>query len=192
MESFSADVRDPQTTWADLIDRHHRVYLSNAANMRSLWLHYHPQQSATTQYLVLQLWQAYLVEELDSHVVPRRIFWVWSRSSRTGKTTFADWCNNRYKMVCPQDFDRSTLTYLIAHHDPRVIWFNLPRATTLTENILSTLEWISDVGPIVSSKYVPTPARREVHVVVTANVPPPHDELPSRCEEVHVPEIQME
>ena len=129
----------------------------------------------------LRPWQHRLIETLKGPVKPRRIFWIWSQFSNVGKsTTFRYMIAKSLVSVLRSDGSMNNLAY--AYDNQQVIWFNIPKAEMLTQNLLEMLEHVSDTGPILSGKYESMQKWFNSHVCVTANMAPPFDNLPKRIE----------
>lgn len=129
-------------------------------------------------------WQEQLKEVLDGPVQRRKIYWVWSRDSEQGKSTFAshlaaEMGSDLFMRGCPRMMD--TL-YLYKRH--KVIWFDLPRQTPLDADFTSQIEALSDMRDHVSTKYYVCTKVVIAHIVVSCNRPPPYEKLPNRLVDI--------
>jgi len=139
--------------------------------------------------LELRPWQNRLVELLDGSPVKRRIIWVWSLASSTGKSTMLDYMISRKEVLVVQSSNINDVMYAYDEHD--IIWYNVPRSTPLDAKFSSMLETLSDGGMIPSNKYESCNKRVNAHIVVTCNRAPIKDRLPDRIEEIHIEEPEI-
>lgn len=134
------------------------------------------------QEIELRLWQKRLFMSLANFVKSRRIYWIWSEFSEVGKTTTMNYIAAKKLMtILPANEKLNDVLY--AYNRQQIIWFNLPRSELVTTGVLSALESLSDGGLVFSGKYDSRSKWVSSHIVVTANVPPPFQQLPKRIEE---------
>lgn len=175
--------------YIEIYDRHHRAF---TAIMDELSLRRVPQGSP----IELRPWQELLLRHLRDEPLTRRIFWVWSEASGTGKTTFVDYLvreGMRDAVLVGTWSYRDTL-YAYRPGEHRVVAFNVPRDThgDKMEGYLALLERMSDHGAQLSTKYASTMKYVASHVLVTANIPPPYHALPQRIVEVRLDPHELE
>lgn len=124
--------------------------------------------------LVLYDWQKRLLKYLEEPVKSRRIFWIWSFSSGTGKSTFFGYlCQKLAAVPLPLNHDNAVHLY----EGEKIVVFDLPRAVSdfsKHPDILFNLEKFSNsYNVLVTGKYEGKRIQALCHVVVFANVPPP-------------------
>lgn len=101
------------------------------------------------------------------------VHWVWSYSSATGKSTFLDYIASQTNVVIGCEKWGDTIHSI--QDDTKVVWFNLPRSTTVGEfkkYYLKQFECLSDGGLMADPKYTSHTKRVDVHVVVSCNMCP--------------------
>lgn len=131
--------------------------------------------------IVLRNWQNEVIGLLDEPVKKRRIIWIWSRESGTGKTTFFDYCSSKYNVLPGTDY----VNTLYAYDGHGVVWFDLSRHQTHDHIPYHALEKLSNETVHLSTKYVTTRKYVSAHIVVTANIAPNEDKIPERCVCIH-------
>lgn len=133
-------------------------------------------------------WQVSLTAILDTEKPKRRrIFWIWSRVSGTGKTTYLQWIRqNRNAAIGNAKLNDFLYSYQSSLAP--IILFNLPRHQELSAQLLETLEALSDQGVIPCTKYESCEVLVYAHIVVFANIQPPVIQLPDRITEIHLEE----
>lgn len=141
-------------------------------------------QAAPFQDIVLRKWQKRAELLLEGDVQKRRIIWIWSSISGTGKTTFYDYmCTKKEILAGGRWIDT---IYLYDGHP--IVWFDRTRAESNSEKNLedfyTDLERWSNGGFQISTKYVPARKFVSCHVVVTANCAPDKIKLPGRFIEI--------
>lgn len=178
----AAKVIQESKSWADVVNnpdlfpvmaRHGKWVEQIWANRDQCVLHAPPE-------IKLRKWQNRALSILQQPVQKRRIIWIWSYVSGTGKTTFYDYVCSKFN-VLPGNRWLDTI-YLYDGHP--IVWFDRTRAESnsdrLTDEFYSDLEKWSNGGFQTSTKYVPARKFVECHVVVTANCPPDELRLPQR------------
>jgi len=121
-------------------------------------------------------WQIEVLGLLDGPPVDRRIIWIWSAKSKTGKTTFFNYCCSK-KDILPANGKFSDILY--AYDKNEVIWFDYTRAQQGYESY-DSLEKFSNHSYHLSTKFRCVKKFVRAHVVVTANHPPDETRLPDR------------
>lgn len=177
VRDFVDFLRRPETTEEMVMDQMGPMVL-RFTRWRELWRHYHP-PSFQMEEIVLRPWQVGLMETLNGPWQRRKIYWIWSQASGTGKTTFSNYVFLRLKCLLTQDFNWSNLVYAVPT-GLKVLWFNLPYDAVVNETVLTTLEKASDGGPVFSTKYESVQKVLCAHVVVTSNFEPPFERLRNR------------
>lgn len=127
----------------------------------------------------LETWQREILDFLKGEPTPRRIIWIWSIQSSTGKTTFKKYVQATY----PKTFLLGAMNLkdtMYSYTDQNIIWFDVPRQAPLDAEFTSQLETLSDGGIVNSTKYKTKNKIVSAHIVVTTNRPPPIDRLPNR------------
>jgi len=181
--TFIDFLKAPETTISDVYDSQAHMIL-RYPRWTDIYNHFHP-PTFQLEAITLRPWQSDLMEKLSGPWIRRKIYWIWSQATGTGKTTFSQWIYLQMPTLLTQDFNWQNLCYALKT-DLKVIWFNLPRDTVVNDQVLSTLEKCSDGGPIFSTKYQSMQKVISAHVVVTANCGPPEGHLPGRVEEIHI------
>lgn len=125
----------------------------------------------------LRDWQEEVIEMLDGEPEKRRVIWIWSDESGTGKTTFFDYCSAKYNVLPGTDF----VNTLYAYDGQDIIWFDLTRSQSTEFSPYHAIEKFSNKTFHLSTKYTATRKYVACHVVVTANCPPDNNKLPNRC-----------
>lgn len=131
--------------------------------------------------ITLRKWQKKVLEMLDGPVVKRRIIWIWSEASGTGKTTFFDYCSSKYAVIPGADWGNTLFIY----DGQSITWFDRTRAQQWDDRgvneFYSMLERLSNSSIHTSTKYRAVPKYISCHVVVTANCLPDETRIPNRC-----------
>lgn len=114
----------------------------------------------------------------------RRIIWIWSEESGTGKTSTLDLVAKTFDPVfyAPlTTLNDATLMY----SNESVVIFDCARGFNVRDaGFCSYLERVSDYSRTSSGKYAGKTVVWQCHVLVTSNAPPPSDLLPQRFIEV--------
>jgi len=128
----------------------------------------------------LRTWQKRVIALLDGEPVNRRIIWIWSALSGTGKTTFYNYCSAKYDLLPGADWVNTIYLY----NGQGIIWFDRTRAESVSERSVSQfyndIERWSNHSIQTSTKYQPVRKYVCCHCVVTANVRPDDTNLPGR------------
>lgn len=160
----------------EIIDAH-----PGALRFMSMLDRYRAQLDAAQQHdppnIVLRPWQQDVFGHLSGQVSPRRIFWIWSESSGTGKSTFYQWVSQKLNVLPGAATLRDTL-YAYSKH--QVIWFDLARSDPLDAEMAKQLETLSSGGWQLSTKYECVRKWVNSHIVVSCNRPPIRERLPKR------------
>lgn len=127
--------------------------------------------------IALRPWQEDVWNLLNGPVKQRRIYWIWSESSGTGKSTFYQWVSAKLIVLPGAATLRDTL-YAYSKH--QVIWFDLARSDPLDAEMSKQLEILSSGGWQLSTKYESIRKWVQSHIVVTCNRPPIRERLPRR------------
>lgn len=131
--------------------------------------------------LELRPWQVSCLEWLNGPVIPRRIGWVWSCTSSTGKSTFG----RLVSLTLPSLLisGATKMCDLIFAYRPgvtKVIIFDMSRSEPLDALFSSILETLSNGGQVLSTKYEPCVKCVDAHILVLCNRAPIWDRLPNR------------
>lgn len=130
--------------------------------------------------IVLRKWQKKVLEMLAEPVQKRRIIWIWSEASGTGKTTFFDYCSTKFSILPGADWTNTMFVY----DGQSVLWYDRTRAQSgdhrNVDLFYSDLERASNATLHTSTKYVGCRKYISCHVVVTANSTPDDFRLPGR------------
>lgn len=136
--------------------------------------------TAPAPEIELRTWQHNVMEMLKESPQKRRIIWIWSSESGTGKTTFYDYVSA--KMSTLPGADWTNTLYLYDGH--KVIWFDRTRAESenwkSVDQFYSDLERWSNCTTHTSTKYTCCRKFVNAHIVVTANAQPDEFRLPDR------------
>lgn len=131
--------------------------------------------------ITLRKWQKKVLTMLEEKPVKRRIIWIWSEASGTGKTTFFDYCSAKYEVIPGADWANTLFVY----DGQPITWFDRTRAQQWDDkgvnDFYSMLERLSNSTIHTSTKYQPVRKFISCHVVVTANCKPDETRLPGRC-----------
>lgn len=134
--------------------------------------------------IILRDWQEELFESWRGIPLKRRIFWIWSAESATGKTTTVKHFFDLNPGVCLMGTrNLSNLMHAYDEQMHRLIWFDLSRSDPLDAEISDVLEQLSNNAYVFAGKYESRMKRVSAHVVVTCNRPPIHERLPNRIVE---------
>lgn len=137
--------------------------------------------NAPEPQITLRKWQKKVIEILDTPPQKRRVIWIWSHDSGTGKSTFFDYCSSKYDIIPGADWANTIFVY----DGQPITWFDRTRADQWddkgTNDFYRMLEKLSNGTIHTSTKYVPGRKLISCHVVVTANCQPDEGRLPNRC-----------
>nr|QKN88894.1 MAG: replication-associated protein [Cressdnaviricota sp.] len=196
---LKAYVLDPETV-ADLSvtedklrleDKWLSVYNDCPRAWEAIFQEFHRLRTPGPSSLTLRPWQEYLLGLFETPPLRRRIFWVWSHTSGTGKSTFVDYLA-RHPKWGPQllvgSFALKDTLFMYRQGVHRIIALNMPRDTS-DESMRfykATLETLSDGGRLLSTKYQPREIYLNAHILVTSNLPPIYGQLPKRIVEINL------
>lgn len=128
----------------------------------------------------LRKWQKKVLRFLNGPPVKRRIIWIWSIQSGTGKTTFFDYVSANIPTVPGADW----VNTLYCYDGERVVWFDRTRSESNDDKSVDIfyrdLERWSNGSIHTSTKYVTCRKLVNAHIVVTANSEPDGSRLPQR------------
>ena len=148
---------------------------------------------ALQEDIVLKMpWQQQLNDLINGPVVPRRIIWIWSNASNTGKTTTMKHMmklKGLETVLAPNNWQIADILYAYMEH--KVIHFNLPRHYTDNDTVYTVLESLSDGGVQFCSKYASMQKYVSAHIIVTTNQDPTKckEMLPERVFAIEVPSL---
>lgn len=137
--------------------------------------------------IALYEWQTDVLSMLTEPVEKRRIIWIYSHESGTGKTTLYDYVSTRMNTLPGGDYANTVYAY--DGHD--CIWFDLTRHQTDEHIPYHALEKLSNQTTHLSTKYVTVRKYISAHIVVTANVPPNTSKIPDRCKVILAKKDEM-
>lgn len=148
---------------------------------------FEPEVRPADPEIKLYPWQEAVITNLNSFkpsVNRRRIIWIWSIASKTGKSTFKKYLQFKYgpDQVMEGIFELKEYLYLYKKHKFTVL--NIPRDHNMSENDFAVLEKISDGGVMLSTKYEPKRKLVDTQLIVFSNMPPPKERLPERFLEI--------
>ena len=136
--------------------------------------------------ITLRSWQTYVLDMLETPIMKRRIIWIWSHRSNTGKSTFIDYLKTK-KHVLPHA-KKADLLYAFDGHD--IISFDISRSNEEEKDYLkytySFIEQLSNQTTHLSGKFHSEVKLIKAHIIVTSNDPPPLDIMPYRFIEINV------
>ena len=115
----------------------------------------------------------------------RKIWWVWSPESGTGKSTIVDLLIQNDISVFIFPVESGLKDALGMYQQQKVVVFDVPRDGRL-DPLYPLLEAVSDQTLLSSGKYQGTFARFLSHTIVLSNHGPEHARLPGRIEEIKV------
>lgn len=173
--------------WRDVVNDDELVPILSKYSKWSKMVFDHRPLPPAKYDIVLRPWQQEAEALLKDAPVKRRIIWIWSDSSSSGKTTFMQYIGTKMDLL-PGVWTLADLIYAYDGHD--VIHFNIPRHEDVNETQWKVLETLSDQGKVFSKKYESTVKEVCAHIVVTSNQTPfkAKQKLPDRILEIHVPE----
>ncbi|AYV83111.1 MAG: putative rep protein [Hyperionvirus sp.] len=178
-------VKDKDTPLIMIKDKYPGLYLSHDKTIKNEYNLFHPKVNKEPN-IILYPWQKEIIELLQGPVVDRRIIWIHSNDSNTGKTTFSKYIGWLMKTYYTPNFKWTDIIHNYSE-DSKVIWINLPREMDDIEGTLITnLERLSDGGLCTSGKYEGSEKIVESHIVVTSNIAPPVKKIPERIVEYEI------
>lgn len=112
----------------------------------------------------------------------RKIIWIWSSESGTGKSSIADLLRQHDLSVFIYPQEAPLKDALGMYADELVTIIDVPRDGRV-DYLYPILESISDQTLLASGKYQGTINRFFCHTIVLSNTSPDHDRLPGRIQE---------
>lgn len=181
--SLHADIKSGKFSLDEIADKHVAFWYRHKRFIQEEYEKYNRLHGSPVP-LRLENWQTWMTAELIKPPVTRCIYWIWSAESATGKSTFKKYCASKMTLLDVNTAKMDDILY--AYTGQQVIWINLPRHVpdSLLTTYMNVLERLSDGGIQASNKYESKQKKVKAHIVVTANIPPPHDLLPKRFVEV--------
>lgn len=125
-----------------------------------------------------------LMEAVDlasSDFVPRRWLWIWSHDKGVGKTSLGTYLILKHNGL-PCTFDLRSVLYAYDKH--KILVWDIPRETTLTEEMFHIWEELSDGKPFLSTKYESQMKLVRANVVILSNHNPPLAKYGDRIVEI--------
>jgi len=135
----------------------------------------------------LRPWQKEVLQLLDLPIRARRIIWIWSHESDTGKSTFGKYLATKKDVI----YHSKKQDLLYAFDNNEVIWFDLPREMQDDPNfslkfMYNLIESLSNQQRHLVGKFHSRMKLIRAHIIVTSNEPPPLDKLPKRIIEFEI------
>jgi len=138
---------------------------------RRCWQKFYNDANPAIEFKELRPWQQKVVDLLDEAVKPRRVIWIWSKESDTGKSTFAESIRGKYKILNIQSGKEWDVMQAYSNH--KVIWFDWTReGGWLNKDLLHMVENFSNIGMKLSTKHHVIQKFIKAHIVVTSNKNP--------------------
>lgn len=193
VEQFLDEVRElaaagVRMTYSEFVFRYPRFLAHARGLFMFAWNYLATATQPTMESLVLYQWQTDLIRHLKAAPQTRRIWWIWSRASSTGKSTFVQYLASTVfrEKVLIAPWHLPSLMFMYDRH--WIVAFNMPRDAQQEfleeKSYLATLERLSDGGLMASTKYESAMKYVSAHIVVTANISPPYEKLPLRIVEI--------
>lgn len=136
--------------------------------------------------LVPHEWQQVLFKILQAPPEYRRIIWVWSNASGTGKSRTKEHIKWMFDRVCSLSYATNRDNSHLFQPDCQVMVMDLCRQNPIDMEVTSFLEDVSN-GEVRSTKYQGQVKEFDpIHIVVFSNKPAPVDKLPHRLLEFTV------
>lgn len=135
----------------------------------------------------LQPYQKVALALFEEKPLDRRLIWIWSEESKTGKSKFYSYCCQKYKILDGKSLDDREI--LAGYDQHEIIWFDLTRYTgerseKYENHKFGLLETYTNIQTRLSWKYHCVEKYINSHIVVTSNDPPPFVKIPDRCVEI--------
>lgn len=164
----------------------------NKPNVIMQYIASNPPRVADGPHL-LTLWQKNMVTLCSNSPVTahRKIYWIWSSESGTGKSSIADICIRAGLPIFVWPADATIKDAVNMYDDQPVVVFDVPRDGRI-DTLYPVLETVSDQRLVSSGKYNGKVTRFFAHTIVCSNMAPDHDRLPGRIDEIHVKTLQEE
>lgn len=169
LEHFKSAARDGMSM-RELLESHSEVvckYPSFAQKYVKMLKHEAYIASNVNAVPYEEKWQQDLRAALQLPPVPRKIHWVWSKTSETGKTTTLKSLMHEFNVMPCNTWKKMDILH--AYTDEKILWFNLPRATEVNATMWQVLEELSDGGVHLAAKYESQLTVVTAHIVVTTN-----------------------
>lgn len=187
LDNLMIMIKSGTTALEEIKNKYPGLYLKFRRNILSEYREYNPKLSDPID-LKLYEWQEEIMKELNNKVVRRKILWIWSKESETGKSTFSDYVSSKIYTYKIPNFKWVDIIHNY-YENHKVIWINLPREKDeLDENLVNILEKLSDGGVVTSGKFEGIEKKLKAHIVVTSNSPPPNSRIPKRIIEYEIGE----
>lgn len=149
---------------AELLIKH----LNAFQQLRNIYI----SKSKPMERWTLRLWQQDLLDKLQGPVDPRKIYWYWESIGHVGKSWMATFLARNHEALTVSTGKTADIAYMF--QPTKIVCFDISRAVDETHVNYSVMEDIKN-GRLMSSKYMSCVKYFDVpHVVVFANVPPPH------------------
>lgn len=131
----------------------------------------------------LRPWEEAVLDLLNGPVRKRRIIWIWSKKSGTGKSAFQEYVSREKSVYLGSDEHHKTMN---SYDGEEVIWFDWARAQPHDAKFLAQIERLSNRTKQPIGMYGRANKLVVAHIVVTSNRPPPHIHIPERIVEFHI------
>lgn len=115
--------------------------------------------------------------------VPRRWVWVWSRTYGVGKSALGTFLALRFNAL-PCTFDLRSCLFAYERHP--IVYWDIPRESTLLPEWFHIWEEMSDGKVILSAKYESAPKFVRANVLILSNHPPPLVKYGDRVVEINL------
>lgn len=120
-------------------------------------------------------WQTQVLQQCNQPYTPRKLFWIWSQEKNTGKTSIAKLLELEGKTVItadPKESDRD-IAYCMKTMGKKVdiLHFDLPEENEY-KNLAGKLEYWSNRGKKIVTKYSSAPLVWTGHLIITTNMNP--------------------
>lgn len=176
IDSFINDIKSGKP-FDELIITHYKYFMRYNKAFHEYFERFKPRYNPEIN-IQLYLWEKELYLTFKSEPAHRRIFWIWSDISGTGKTIFKQFCQSKFDIL---DINNFVFRDIIHNYNSEmIIWANISRTDNIDDNKLHVLEKLSDQGYCQSTKYEGSKKYIRAHIVVTSNHEPPLDMLPER------------
>lgn len=123
-------------------------------------------------YTAQLAWQENLLNDLAMDPHPRKIVWIWGAEGGKGKSTTARHLMLNHNALIITGGKRNDIAYLYAKQLPRIVVFDLPRASMTTMDHLYAIAEDMKNMTMNSMKYDSTTVINTCHVVFLTNFAP--------------------